>query len=216
MKKNSTLDGNAPSVEDLALPAHWRRMLGGVLSNWGLVFVGGAALMVFCGIGLTRINTSIKLTKLFSADAEIIKNYEWLEKNLGPLVPMEVVLRIDNSQCDLTMLERMELVNRIQSNLVEIKEVGNTLSAVTFAPSLEIKRMGPLVSKASARGIWNRRLEAHRDEYIEGGFLAQDENTELWRISTRVEASTMSTTACSSTICGRRSSPCSLPNELAS
>jgi hypothetical protein len=188
MKKNSALDGSAPSVDDLALPAHWRRILGGVLSSWGLVFAGGTALMIFCGIGLTRINTSIKLTKLFSADAEIIKNYEWLEKNLGPLVPMEVVLRIDNSQCDLTMLERMELVNRIQADLVKIKEVGNTLSAVTFAPSLEIKRMGPLVSKASARGIWNRRLEAHRDEYVKGGFLAEDENVELWRISTRVEA----------------------------
>ena len=188
MKKNSSLDGNAPSAEDLALPTYWRRALGGVLSHWGLVFVAGSALMIFCGVGLTRINTSIKLTKLFSSDAEIIKNYEWLEKNLGPLVPMEVVLRIDNSQCDLTMLERMELVGRIQSSLCEIKEVGNTLSAVTFAPSLEIKRMGPLVSKASARSIWNRRLEAHRDEYIEGGFLAQEDNTELWRISTRVEA----------------------------
>ncbi len=188
MKKDSALDGGIPKIEDLALPVRWRRILSGVLTHWGLVFTAGAALMMFCAVGLTRINTSIKLTKLFSSDAEIIKNYEWLEKNLGPLVPMEVVLKIDNSQCKLTMLERMELVDRIQAGLKEIREVGNTLSAVTFAPSLEIKRMGPLVSKASARGIWNKRLEAHRDEYIDGGFLAEDDHFELWRISTRVEA----------------------------
>jgi uncharacterized protein len=192
MKKDSTLDGEAPKVEDLALPAHWRRLLGGVLTHWGFVFGSGAALMIFCGIGLTKINTSIKLTKLFSADAEIIKNYEWLEKNLGPLVPMEVVLRLDNAECKLTMLERMELVGRVQESLKTIKDVGNTLSAVTFAPHLEIKRMGPFISKARARDIWNKRLEAHRQEYIQGGFVAEDhaddQDVELWRISARVGA----------------------------
>ncbi len=32
------------------------------------------------------------------------------------------------------MLERMELVDRIQDSLKEINEVGNTMSAMTFAP----------------------------------------------------------------------------------
>ena len=198
MKRNSSLDGEAPKVEDLALPAHWRRFLGGVLTHWGLVFTAGAVLMVICGIGLTKINTSIKLTKLFSSDAEIIKNYEWLEKNLGPLVPMEVVLRLDNEQCKLTMLERVELVGRIQESLKSITDpqtgesaVGNTMSAVTFAPHLEIKRMG-LLSKAQMRSVWNKRLEAHRQEYIDGGFVAEekddDQDIELWRISARVGA----------------------------
>jgi catalase-peroxidase len=62
------------------------------LSHYRLVFVGLMALMIFCGVGLTKINTSIKLTKLFSADADIIHSYQWLEEKLGPLVPMESLI----------------------------------------------------------------------------------------------------------------------------
>ncbi|HEX4147216.1 MAG TPA: MMPL family transporter [Pirellulales bacterium] len=187
MKKDSALDGEAPKAEELALPLIWRRILSGALHRWPLVFAAGVVLLIICGIGLTKINTSIKLTKLFSSGAEIIKNYEWLETNLGPLVPMEVVVRVDNSKSSLTMLERAELVGRVQTSLKEIEEVGNTMSAVTFAPPLEAKRMG-FVPKSTVRHTWNKRLEAHRQEYIDGGFLALDGDAELWRINARVGA----------------------------
>ena len=173
MKKNSALDGDAPKAEDVALPPHLARNSRAACSALAVGLRRRCRrCWSFCGIGLTKINTSIKLTKLFSAGAEIIKNYEWLEKNLGPLVPMEVVLRVDNARSSLTMLERDELVGRVQKSLQEIEEVGNTMSAVTFAPPLETKRMGPLVPKSTVRDIWNKRLEAHRDEYVKGGFLA--------------------------------------------
>ncbi|HTU26350.1 MAG TPA: MMPL family transporter, partial [Pirellulales bacterium] len=187
MRKGSALDGDAPQAEELDLPIVWQRFLGGVLKRWYIAFAAGVALLAVCGYGLTKINTSIKLTKLFSSGAEIIKNYEWLESNLGPLVPMEVVLRFDNTRSSLTMFERAELVDRVQKSLVEIEEVGNTMSAVTFAPPLDVKKKGP-IRKSTMRDIWNKRLEAHRQEYIEGGFLANDGDSELWRISARVGA----------------------------
>jgi uncharacterized protein len=187
MKKDSALDGDVSQAEDVSLPVVWRRLLEGALHRWPLVFAAGLAMLVVCGIGLTKLNTSIKLTKLFSSGAEIIKNYEWLETNLGPLVPMEVVIRVDNTRSSLTMLERAELVGRVQKSLQEIEEVGNTMSAVTFAPPLNAKRMG-LVPKTTIRHTWNKQLERHRDEYIEGGFLANDGDNELWRINARVGA----------------------------
>ena len=52
---------------------------------------------------------------------------------------------------------------------------------------MEIKRKG-VVSKSTVRDTWNKRLEAHRDEYVEGGFLATDGDNELWRINARVGA----------------------------
>ena len=143
--------------------------------------------MVVCGIGLTKINTSIKLTKLFSPDAEIIRNYEWLEENLGPLVPMEVVLKIDNPQCPLTLLERMELVEpnsgpdeRQSTNRQH--DVGRDVCSAA-----EDQADGPGEQGRCPRHL-NRRLEARRTEYIEGGFLAQSGDDELWRISARVGA----------------------------
>jgi predicted RND superfamily exporter protein len=188
MKPHSLLDGDAPKAEDLALPKRWRAILEGVLDRRRLVFASLALVMVFCGFGLTKINTSIKLTKLFSPHAEILTNYAWLEEKLGPLVPMEIVLSIDNSRCKLTMLERMKLVDRVQNRLREINGIGNTMSAVTFAPSLEVKRAGPFINKRVMAGILNKKLEEHRDEYVDSGFLSVEEDKEMWRISARVGA----------------------------
>lgn len=113
MKRGGMLDGDAPKAEDLALPARWRGILGGVLDYHRLIFVGMILVMVGCGYGLTKVNTSIKLTKLFSDGAEIIQNYAWLEEKLGPLIPMEVVLKIEKD-APMNMLERMEFVERVQ------------------------------------------------------------------------------------------------------
>jgi uncharacterized protein len=186
MRPHSLLDGDQPKHEDIALPARWRKFLQGVINHYRLVFAGLLVMMVFCGIGLTKINTSIKLTKLFSADADIIHSYEWLETKLGPLVPMEVVIKVDPAKCKLNFLERMELVRRVQDQMQGIKDLGNTMSAVTFAPSLEIKGGGPF--KRALRKTKSDHLEQHRQEFIDGDFLDMDGPQELWRISARVGA----------------------------
>ena len=160
-----------------------------MLDHHRLVFVTLLAFMVVGLVGLTKINTSIKLMNLFSADAPIIHDYQWLESRLGPLVPMEVIVRIDNSDAKLTFLERMELIQRIQAQMVQIHDIGCTMSATTFAPSLKVKRQGPLVSKAMMRTGLNRKLEDHRDEYLDSDFVSvEPDGTELWRISARVGA----------------------------
>ena len=115
MKEHSKLDGDAPKPEDLALPLRWRHFLQGVLGYNRIVFATLAVLMIVCGIGLTRIKTSIKLTEMFSPSAQIIHDYRWLEANLGPLVPLEIIVRLDNNECDLTMLERMQLLRRCKT-----------------------------------------------------------------------------------------------------
>ena len=62
--------------------------------------------MVFFAVGVNWVKTSVKLMKLFSPDAEIIPHYAWLEDQLGPLVPMEVVVRFDNQKCQRSFLDR--------------------------------------------------------------------------------------------------------------
>ncbi len=97
---------------------------------------------------------------------------------------MEVIVRIDNKKANLTFLERMELIQRIQESMVGIPDIGCTMSATTFAPSLEVTRKGPLISKSMMRTGLNRKLADHRDEYLASDFVAQEKDgTELWRIS---------------------------------
>ena len=195
MKLHSSLDGDAPKVEDLALPHRWREFLSRTLHRHRFVFTGLLLVMVACGFGLPRINTSIKLTKLFSDEAEIIHSYRWLEEKLGPLVPMEVVVCIDDAKCPLNTLERMRLVARVQESLTGneakgipgVHDIGNTLSAVTFAPSLEVKRMG-LIRKDTMANVLNEKLAKARDEYKKNDLLASEGDQEMWRISARVGA----------------------------
>jgi len=187
MRPHSLLDGEQPKSEDIDLPVRWRRVLQTALDRHRLVFAGLVTVMVICGIGLFRTTTSIKLTKLFSPSAQIIHDYTWLEENLGPLVPMEVIVKIDTSKNHMTMLEKMELIERIQSRMQGIEHMGSTMSAATFAPELPKGRRGPL-SRTMNRSVINKRLEANREEYLESDFLDTDGSTELWRISARVGA----------------------------
>jgi hypothetical protein len=140
--------------------------------------------------------------KLFPPDAKIVADYRWLENHLGDLVPMEVVLKIDHEQCPLDFLQRMELVERVQATLKEIPDVGGVLSAVSFVPHLprveEYKSKGGVLNTIAriavkdryklVREKYTKYLEEHRDDFVEGDYLADEGGKDLWRISARVGA----------------------------
>jgi hypothetical protein len=172
--------------------------------------------MFALGWGITRINTDVQLLKMFDADAKIIRDYRWLEENMGKLVPMEVVVRVapdclrdtrdaapdaersperlSQELLSLTFLERMEVVKYVQ----EVLEhrfgdkgqgiVGQAMSAVTFAP--ELPGAGGGFMKIAERGGISRSMESHRDEFLRSDYLRVDprDQAELWRISLRLGA----------------------------
>jgi len=176
---------------------------------------------VLFAFGLPRINTCVQLIKLFDKDSKIIRDYAWLEDHLGKLVPMELVARVrpelmrdsissnkgDSSKTadqggldprfQLDFLERMELAARIQ-NVVETTFgdqgqgiVGRGMSVPTFAPDLPPPEAFDTTNPI--RGVMNRQLERHRDEYLETDYLRIDQDpknrgSELWRVSLRLGA----------------------------
>jgi uncharacterized protein len=181
--------------------AAWYRVGQFIIRRNGLVSIGCLALLVASGWGMLYTKTSVHLMRLFPPDAKILADYTWLEKHLGDLVPMEVILQIDPNQCRLDFLEKMELVDRVQKRLEATDEVGGVLSAVTFAPHLPLpedykkknnvftRMIGMRDSYTTARRVTAKKLLQHRDDYIKGDYLAiEPDGTELWRISARVGA----------------------------
>ena len=171
-------------------------------------FATAACLLVMAavGYGMTHVESSVQLMRLFSRNAQIRTDYAWLESHLGPLVPMELLVRIDEN-CPLSFLERMELVDEIQREIGGLDEVGSSLSTVTFGRSLDMGSGGEGMGGAAARtiglgartrrSVLNRRLVAHRDDFLAGDYLRDATITaadgtrrkqELWRISARVSA----------------------------
>ena len=169
----------------------------------GLVTTACLLAMAGVGYGMTRVESSVQLMRLFSPKARIREDYRWLETKLGPLVPMEILVRIDQQDCRLNFLERMELVGNIQREIGVLDEVGSSLSTVTFGRSLDAGDAGDGVGGAAARAfglgartkrsVLNRRLTAHRQDFLDGDYLreaqsADGRDEELWRISARVSA----------------------------
>jgi predicted RND superfamily exporter protein len=179
---------------------HW------ITEHHALATTACLLLMAGLGYGMTRVESSVQLMRLFSPKAQIRTDYAWLEDQLGPLVPMEILVRIDED-CTLTFLERMELVGEIQREIGGLDAVGSSLSTVTFGRSLDTGDSGDGVGGVAARAIGlgartrrsvlNRRLVAHRDDFLAGDYLREATVTdaegrarqqELWRISARVSA----------------------------
>ena len=152
--------------------------------------------MAAIGYGMTRVESSVQLMRLFSRNAQIRTDYAWLERHLGPLVPMEILVRIDE-QCPLNFLERMELVDEIQREIGVLGEVGSSLSTVTFGRSLDMASGGEGLRAKLARSTLNKSLMRHRNDFLAGDYLREATVTaadgsrhsqELWRISARVSA----------------------------
>ena len=73
----------------------WQRVGEWVVRHYGVVVVTSLLLMGFFAYGITRVETSVHLLKLFDAKSKILEDYRWMESNLGKLVPMELVVCID-------------------------------------------------------------------------------------------------------------------------
>jgi predicted RND superfamily exporter protein len=183
--------------------SRWWHVGQWITRNHALVATTCLLLMAAVGYGMTRVESSVQLMRLFSPRARIREDYRWLETRLGPLVPMEILVRIDEKQCGLNFLERMELVGAIQREIGTLDEVGSSLSTVTFGRSLDPGDAGDGLGGAAARAfglgartkrsVLNRRLTAHRQDFLDGDYLREAKlpdgrEEELWRISARVSA----------------------------
>lgn len=188
----------ADAEVDSVFVGFWR-WLGQYVVQHNLA-VAGVCLVVMglFAAGLPHIKTSVKLMKLFSPGAQIIEDYAWLEEHLGPLVPMEIVIRVDNDENKMSFVERMRLAQAVEYTVESLHDVGGALSAATLAPDISpdtqrasiLTKMAGIDRRRARDRVLSNRLEDHRDEFAE--YLGYDEETneELWRVSARVWALT--------------------------
>lgn len=205
-------DRASDSTEDSLSERFWMAVGGSIVRHYGLVAVGCVLLIGVAGWGLTRVRSSVDLMKLFGPEARILHDYQWLEQNIGRLVPLEIVLRFDSrSMTDekedalavaagkpvrktLSMLERFELVRSVQRRIDRTfgatgsDLVSPSTSVCTFVPPAPADRRNGLSS--AKRTLMEVSLENNFQSLCETGYLARDERTgdELWRISVRVAA----------------------------
>jgi len=107
----------------------WGRLANGIIRNQAVVSLGCVLVIVGFSVGLVYMKTSVNLLRMFHSEAKIIKDYEWLEANLGQLVPMEVVLRVPTKdQCPAS-----EQLRALREELAQ--------DETTFARKAEIEKV---------------------------------------------------------------------------
>ncbi len=138
--------------------------------------------MLIVGYGLRYTRTTVKIEGMFRADTELVRNYRWIEEQIGPLGTIEVIVGFDEA-CPLSILDRVGLVSRMDQAIRKIPEVASTVSAATFLPALP-ERGG--AGGVIRRTVYRRRLEKNRKALVQERLVAHAAGTELWRISARV------------------------------
>ena len=161
----------------------WWKVGDWITRHHALATTACLLLMAGVGYGMTRVESSVQLMRLFSRNARIRTDYQWLEKHLGPLVPMEILVRINDDTCNLDFRQRMELVETIQQEIAGLAAVGSSLSTVTFSRGIEVPEGGGVfariigLNRARREDTLARALSRHREDFLEGDYLREAEVT---------------------------------------
>ncbi|MDG1875145.1 MAG: MMPL family transporter [Mariniblastus sp.] len=159
-------------------------------SHWWVVIPSLIGITILA-VGIFRLGASVKIQNRFASGTKIITDYRWLEDHLGPLVPMEVVLRFD-PESELVPWQQMQMVKSLERAIKQTTEVNATLSAATFEPTLPRgNRFADKFKRQTGIKKWTAMLNGSpdRDSTFEDAKLvklAGDES--FWRISLRVAA----------------------------
>ena len=142
--------------------------------------VGGCvAVMLLSTSGLVRLDSSVHLLNLFDPHSRILSDYSWLEAKLGPLVPVEIVLTIPHDHPS-TLVDRLQLVSKVEKRVQQFEDVGSTMSAATWTPEIPTGRG---LRQLTQRKIVQKELTKNRDNLIGTRYLNDTADGELWRIS---------------------------------
>ena len=169
------------ALEVEPLTPGWRFVASCATVRYGWCSLFFVACLATCVAGLARVETSIQIMRLFSPATPIISSYAWLERNLGAMIPMEVVIRFDSSNHQ-SMLHRLQLVRELDDSIRRIPGVSGCLSAATFTP---VQRN---YGKSLRGALVLSRLKRTHPRLVDAGYLFADSQEEDWRISVRVTA----------------------------
>ena len=145
--------------------------------------VAAAAMLLAVG-GVAGIHTSVGIDTLFTPESRVIGDYRWIEQAIGPLVPIEVVLRFPDDS-PVRPAARLDLVRRVGDALGAMPGVTGVLSAATFLPeSSEDSGLRSTTRKA----IMARKLEQSLANLIDMRVIRGTKDGQLWKVTARISA----------------------------
>ena len=158
----------------------WPELLAGQICRRPLLWIAlSLGVIAVSGWGLRFLHVSVNVRGLFVGESRIVRDYQWFESHIGPMVPVEVVLHF-GAECPLDEVQRLELVSWASYAVRQIEGVEGVVSAATLLP--------PIPTRFVARTVFRHRLEEGLGELEGANYLYEDGTRQSWRISARVSA----------------------------
>ena len=159
-------------------------LASGIIRRAHTIVIVATLAMLGTGAGAPRIRTSVAIDTLFTPESRVIRDYAWLERAIGPLVPVEVVLRF-TPDAAMRAAERLDLVREVGAAVGGLPGVTGVLSAATFLPD------GPAatgVRAAARKAVVARRLEQGLAGLADMRIIREIDGSQLWRVTARTSA----------------------------
>lgn len=148
------------------------------------VSAGGFVLIALSLLGLMKLKPSTKFDDMFPAGSSTVRNMVWLEKNLGPIASVEVLLRFPK-QSKLDTYDRIVWVDRVTNSIRDDQRLGTAISAATFLPALP---QTGAIRDVARRSLLRKNLPQSLPFLAEQGWLAEDNRGQVWRVTAKVSA----------------------------
>jgi predicted RND superfamily exporter protein len=145
------------------------------------IVVGGIVLVAITGWGLQHLRTSADVMAMLDVHEPVVRDSVWFQENIGPLVPVEVIIRFPKDS-PIDVMDRLRLVTEIHTEMHRVESIGGVVSLATFLPSVPKQSgLGATVSRSMLR----KRIESEKKNLEDSGYLKIDDDGEHWRIGGR-------------------------------
>ncbi len=132
--------------------------------------------------GLWNIDASMGVYDLFSPTHHVITDYEWLQENVGPLLPAEIVIGFADD-CPWDLHERLVLLDDLRRAFGKEHPASAVVSALNFT-MLPIRGGG--LRQVAARRVAARKLKQSLAELEKMNFIVHQDRHQLWRLTVRL------------------------------
>ncbi|MCA9140470.1 MAG: MMPL family transporter, partial [Planctomycetales bacterium] len=134
----------------------WHKLTAWVERHGGFVSVSACLLMIGLGLGVSRLEASVRIETLFGQGSRLLSDYAWIEQNVGSMVPIEVIASFP-AHSNQSALDKMETLRQIETVLRELPTVDAVTSPLDFMPELS----DPDVQSASQAMGFSRPIVAN-------------------------------------------------------
>ncbi|MEZ6087000.1 MAG: MMPL family transporter [Pirellulaceae bacterium] len=167
-----------PSAKNRQPAAFWSVLLDLQQRYYGVISGVGIAAMIVLGIGVSRLQPSVRIETLFGRESQLMRDYTWIEKHVGPQVPIEVIVHFARPT-ELSASNRLTILDRVGSQLLSEQAIQSVTSCRDFMPHATIPLTG-----AFAQNYLDSVAESVRSV----GYLRTTEQGERWRLTAHVSA----------------------------